>query len=129
MSLGDLVIRGLVADHNVACSVCGRRFRRSGLRVLRREQNVWQISGRCGQCENVSIFVVKLDTSGLAEDVVDDVELTDTEQERFSAEPPIGADEVLAMADFLAAFDGDFQALFAPPAEVTAEDAGEAASS
>lgn len=117
MSLTEMVIRGLVADYNVACSMCGTRFRRSGLRVVRREDDVWQISARCPSCEKVTLLMVKLDASG----VVSDVELNREEQERFAGSPAINADEVLAMAEFLADFDGDFKALFAqydaPPAD------------
>ena len=118
MSLSEMVLRGLVSDYNVACSSCGTRFRRSGLRVVRREADVWQVSARCPSCEAVSLLVVKLDRSGL----VSDFELTRAEQERFAQDPPIGADDVLAMAEFLAGFDGDFRGLLAereaPPAEL-----------
>lgn len=119
MSLTEMVIRGLVADYNVACSVCGTRFRRSGLRVVRREDDVWQISARCPSCEKVTLLMVKLDASG----VVSDVELSQEEQERFAGAPPINADDVLAISAFLADFDGDFKTLFArydaPPADPT----------
>ena len=117
MSLTEMVIRGLVADYNVACSVCGTRFRRSGLRVVRREDDVWQISARCPSCEKVTILMVKLDASG----IVSDIELSRAEQERFAGERAVSADDVLAMAGYLATFDGDFKRLFAaydaPPAE------------
>jgi hypothetical protein len=117
MSLTEMVIRGLVADYNVACSVCGTRFRRSGLRVVRREDDVWQISARCPSCEKVTILMVKLDASG----IVSDIELSRAEQERFAGERAVGADDVLAIAEYLATFDGDFKRLFAeyeaPPAE------------
>lgn len=117
MSLTEMVIRGLVADYNVACSVCGTRFRRSGLRVVRREDDVWQISARCPSCEKVTILMVKLDASG----IVSDLELSRAEQERFAGRPAISADDVLTMAGYLATFDGDFKRLFAeqdaPPAE------------
>jgi hypothetical protein len=112
-----MVIRGLVADYNVACSVCGTRFRRSGLRVVRRKEDVWQISARCPSCEKVTLLVVRLDAAGL----VSDVELNGEERERFADAPAITADDVLAIAGFLAQFDGDFKALFAqydaPPAD------------
>lgn len=117
MSLTEMVIRGLVADYNVACSVCGTRFRRSGLRVVRREDDVWQISARCPSCEKITLLMVKLDASGF----VSDVELNQAEQERFAGGPAVTADDLLEISGFLATFDGDFQALFAqydaPPAE------------
>jgi hypothetical protein len=122
MSLTEMVIRGLVADYNVACSVCGTRFRRSGLRVVRREDDVWQISARCPSCEKVTILMVKLDASG----IVSDIELSRAEQERFAGERAVSVDDVLAMAGFLATFDGDFMRLFAeydaPPAEPDMQD-------
>lgn len=117
MSLTEMVIRGLVADYNVACSVCGTRFRRSGLRVVRRQEDVWQISARCPSCEKITLLMVKLDASG----IVSDIELNRAEQERFTGMPAISADDVLELAGYLATFDGDFKALFAhydaPPAE------------
>ncbi len=108
MSLADLVIRGLVADYNVACGACGTRFRRSGLRVVRREEDVWQISARCPSCNLMSLLVLKVDASGL----VSEIELSADEQEKFIAAAAIGADDVLALSEFLAGFDGDFRALF-----------------
>lgn len=108
MSLTEMVIRGLVADYNVACSVCGTRFRRSGLRVIRREDDVWQISARCPSCEKITLLMVKLDASGF----VADVELNQAEQERFAGAPAISADDVLEMSGYLATFDGNFKALF-----------------
>ena len=114
MSLAEIVIRGLVADHNVACNACGARFRRSGLRVLRREQNVWQISARCPSCSSVSLLVVRLDRSG----VVSNVELSGEEHARFADAPSVTVDDVLDMATFLATFDGDFKALFATTDDV-----------
>ena len=123
MSLTEMVIRGLVADYNVACSVCGTRFRRSGLRVVRRQEDVWQISARCPSCEKITLLMVKLDASG----IVSDIELTRAEQERFTGMPAISADDVLELAGYLATFDGDFKALFAqygaPPAEPEATEA------
>jgi len=117
MSLTEMVIRGLVADYNVACSVCGTRFRRSGLRVVRRQEDVWQISARCPSCEKITLLMVKLDASG----IVSNIELTRDEQERFAGMRAISADDVLEMAGYLATFDSDFKALFpaydAPPAE------------
>lgn len=117
MSLTEMVIRGLVADYNVACSVCGTRFRRSGLRVVRRQDDIWQISARCPGCEKITLLMVKLDASG----IVPDIELTRDEQERFAGIPAISADDVLELAGYLATFDGNFKALFAqydaPPAE------------
>ncbi|HEV7216593.1 MAG TPA: hypothetical protein VGP33_15900 [Chloroflexota bacterium] len=123
MSLTEMVIRGLVADYNVACSVCGTRFRRSGLRVVRRQDDVWQISARCPSCEKITLLMVKLDASG----IVSDLELNRAERERFTGMPAISADDVLELAGYLATFDGDFKALFAqfdaPPAESEATEA------
>jgi hypothetical protein len=116
MSLTEMVIRGLVADYNVACSVCGTRFRRSGMRVVRREDDIWQISARCPSCEKITLLMVKLDAAG----IVSDIELSRAEQERFAGMPAISADDVLELSGFLATFDGDFKAWFAqydaPPA-------------
>lgn len=122
MSLAEIVIRGLVADHNVACNACGARFRRSGLRVLRREHDVWQISARCPNCSSVSLLVVRLDRSG----VVSDIELSGDERDRFADAPPVTVDDVLDMAGFLATFDGDFKALFAARASAPDDDVPEA---
>ena len=123
MSLTEMVIRGLVADYNVACSVCGTRFRRSGLRVVRREDDVWQISARCPSCEKITLLMVKLDASG----IVSDIELSRSEQERFAGAPAVSADDVLDLAGYLETFDGDFAGLFAqfdaPPAALEETDA------
>ena len=109
MSLSELVIRGLVSEYNVSCSACGTRFRRSGLRVIGHEQDVFQVSARCPHCQTVSVLTVKLDTGGL----VTSLELTSDEQQRFASSLPVSADDVLDVAEFLATFDGDFKALFA----------------
>jgi hypothetical protein len=119
MSIHELLIRGLVADYNVACSACGTRFRQSSLRVLRHEDDLWHIRGRCPRCAAVTLLLVKLDLRnsngdptllGSAERAAS-LELTAEETQRFAEATPIGADDVLAMSEWLATFDGNFRSL------------------
>ncbi|MCL4540816.1 MAG: hypothetical protein M1396_00505 [Chloroflexi bacterium] len=104
MSLTEMVIRGLVADHNIACIECGTRFRRSGLRVVRQGPMVWHISARCAKCGSTYLLVVRIDDKGLAaagSAQEPDVELDVEEAELFAQESPISADDVLAIGDLL----------------------------
>src|SRR5579875_1472340 len=126
MSIHELLIRGLVADYNVACSACGTRFRQSSLRVLRHEDDVWHIRGRCPRCAAVTLLLVKLDLRDSKGDPMllgageraASLELGAEEAQRFADAAPIGADDVLSISEWLASFDGDFRSLrqdHAPP--------------
>lgn len=104
MSLTEMVIRGLVADHNIACIECGTRFRRSGLRVVRQGPMVWHISARCAKCGSTYLLVVRIDNKGLAAAANTQeptLELSAEEAEILDQEVPISADDVLAIGDLL----------------------------
>jgi hypothetical protein len=91
------------------CSTCRRGFDREHVRVAARHEQLWIVSVRCGLCRNQQIFWVALKDSE-AESILRDV--TDAEQEHFSAMAPVTTDEVLDMHEFLEDFNGNFKDLF-----------------
>ncbi|MCL4543972.1 MAG: hypothetical protein M1118_05130 [Chloroflexi bacterium] len=105
MSLTELVIRGLVADHNIACSECGARFRRSGLRVIRQNSLVWHISARCSRCGGTHLLIVRIDPNGMpaAKSSEDELssELLPEEMAKLESLPSVSADDVLTVAQLL----------------------------
>ncbi len=91
------------------CSVCRHGFERDHVRVTARQEHLWIVSVRCGRCRNQQVFWVALKEDG-EETIPRDV--TDAEDEKFAAMPPVGSDDVLDVHEFLESFDGDFRRLF-----------------
>jgi hypothetical protein len=91
------------------CSVCRRTFDRSHIRVAARHEQLWVVSVRCTLCRNQQVFWAAVKDNG-EESVLRDV--SGREEQHFAQLPPVTADEVLDMHEFLADFDGDFRTLF-----------------
>jgi len=103
----ETLIRKLIAS--VRCSVCGKPYRPSNIKVLGHEDNLWFLSVFCPSCRTLGLVaaVVKREAVKRA------TELTPEEKIKFANARPIGADDVLEMHEFLQNFEGDVKAMFA----------------
>ncbi len=109
----DEVIQYLVAHR--PCPECGLRFRAENVHVLDQPEHwTWDLAAVCHSCHTMTMVSAEVRPEPVpaarAPLVVD--ELTTAEQAYFAELPPVGADDVLDMVEFLNAFDGDFRTLF-----------------
>ena len=92
------------------CLECGHPYDPTDFTVVHRRQDMWVLGTRCRHCENTCHVVIFMNQDAGPEPVVD---LTPEEMDLAAEWPPITADDVLNMHDFLQEFDGDFVEFFA----------------
>jgi len=107
-SAQERLFKQLLSTHR--CTNCRHRFARDRFSVVARHEKLWVVSARCSACHLPQMFWVSL-KHGIQ---LAPQELTPKERERLEAMPALTSDDVLEMHEFLARFDGDFQAFFAP---------------
>ena len=95
-----------------ACASCGRSYRAGHIRVLAQRDDLFFVDLACRDCgaEAVAIVTIEVDEEDVAR--VDAGDLPRADDRAPEPAAPVDADDVLDMHDFLAAFDGDFHALF-----------------
>jgi hypothetical protein len=106
------VIQYLVAHRR--CSGCGAAFQPENVHVIHQPARwTWDLAAVCHDCHTLTMVsaVVRPDDPPrrrlrLA------TELTPSERAYFRDLAPVDADDVLDVAEFLGAFDGDFRGLF-----------------
>ncbi len=92
----------------LCCMECGEPYRLHDFALVDRKPDMWVLSIHCRHCNTSSHVVVYMRLQG--DKVV--VDLTNDEVEVAAEWPPISADDVLDVHEFLQEFDGDFDELF-----------------
>jgi len=106
---GPQLIKFLLA--NVKCVVCQHRYELSDIQAIEQRDHVWLIAVTCSYCGTQGVIlamVEEVEGPELAE-------FTPEEWVAFQQMPPIDADEVLNMHEFLRDFEGDFEKLLTRP--------------
>src|SRR4051794_12701867 len=101
------------------CPACGRRYRGSRIKLLAERDGLYFVDLDCSRCgsHTVAIVTVELDEAELSIIDASDIELAvDLEPEHLGEElpentEPVSADDVLAVHELLAGFDGDMYTL------------------
>jgi len=96
----------------IHCSVCRARYKAEDIRILAHQDNSWLLSVQCSKCGTQGIIFAVVKEEEIRFD-----ELTPEEVRKFKRMPPITADEVLDMYQFLRDFRGDFQELLGETVE------------
>jgi len=94
----------------VECSVCGKRYGKSDIKILDHEDDLWFLSVTCASCGTQGLVAAVVREGTIVAEPVSD--LTEAEHSLFAGREKVGADDVLDMHSFLKEFDGDFAALF-----------------
>jgi hypothetical protein len=100
-------VRQLLA--NISCVVCSETYDEKDVAVMGQQEQMWMLMVSCHHCgtEGIILALVKED-----EEVEFITDLTPEELERVGELPPVTADDVLDVYQFLRDFDGDFIRLF-----------------
>ena len=99
----------------VACAVCGANYEPGSVDVLGHRDELWFLRVSCAGCATSGLVaaLVRGPDDALAEaTVAPPEELEDRNLDRAPNPAPVTRSDVLGMRRFLAAFDGDFNALF-----------------
>jgi hypothetical protein len=123
MDTSERQIKRIVLERMDRCAVCHRPFEPDDVHVLSRKPDVWMMVVQCVECHTRN-FVAALIGDGdptaarmalrrLSAQHSGDVIAVDAETKPAPAGERISADDVIAMHEFLASFDGDFKTLFA----------------
>src|SRR6187549_3805541 len=111
-SVVDEVIQYLVAHRR--CPSCGDPYLAENVHVIHQPARwTWDLAAVCHGCHTLTMVsaVVRPDDAPRRRPRVS-TELTAAERAYFRDLEPVGVDDVLDLADFLGAFDGDFRGLF-----------------
>jgi hypothetical protein len=104
----ERLLKQRVASHR--CPHCRQSFQQEHVRVAARHEGLWVVSVRCAMCRKQQVFWIALSDLSEQPDVLRDP--SPEELEVFESMPPVAADDVLDMYEFLQDFDGDFRRLF-----------------
>jgi hypothetical protein len=113
----DQVIQYLIAHRR--CPGCGSAYRLENVHVLNQpERWTWDLAAVCHDCHALTVVsaVLRPDGADRAERLAarrrSVSELTAAERAYFGELAPVDENDVLDLAEFLVAFDGDFRGLF-----------------
>lgn len=93
----------------IHCVVCQTGYRLRDIHILAHQGERWLMAVECPECRALGL-VFAVVQEGEPQPVV--TELTPEEQGRFQEMPPLDADEILDVHQFLRDFDGDLARLF-----------------
>ncbi|MDO8491644.1 MAG: hypothetical protein Q7T04_06495 [Dehalococcoidia bacterium] len=98
----DRYVRRLIST--LKCSVCGRRYEPSKVKLLGSQEDVWFLSVFCETCRTTGLIAAVVKEAGDLQQVT---ELTGPEVVKFKSLPPVSGDDVLDMHVKLRDFTGD----------------------
>jgi hypothetical protein len=101
--VGERLIRQVVTSTVGACEACSQPFDESSASVVGHQDDLWFISLTCAQCQT-RVLVAALIQENAPVAVADSPASGRTSR--------VDSEDVLAVRQFLDAFDGDFRALF-----------------
>lgn len=105
--MDDNLVKELMTTVN--CSVCGRRYEAGDVNILYHQRELWFMSVSCQSCRTKGLVAALIKGGEKARFVTD---LTEKDMARLKEAPPVNADDVLDVHNFLEGFDGDFSSLF-----------------
>ena len=105
--------RGLRAGlEGTGCTSCGAAIDADGIAVLADRGDVAFVELRCGACGSRTMaVVVRGEGSGPVADTAAHPELDPATEARLAGAPPLGQEDVAAMARFLEGWQGDLRSL------------------
>ncbi|MFL5779248.1 MAG: hypothetical protein ACJ761_09925 [Chloroflexota bacterium] len=98
----------------VGCTVCGARVPAEKVRILAHRDDLAFVELDCPSCgsSTLGLVLAPLDPDGEPIlDVAPTSELTPADEARFASATPVSSDDVHAVRDFLAGWDGDLVGL------------------
>ncbi|MDE3090620.1 MAG: hypothetical protein KGJ80_14675 [Chloroflexota bacterium] len=104
------LIRQIVA--RVTCAVCGHHFAAGDIQVLGHREQIWAMQITCRECRTQALLLAVVDGKG-ARPVHTD--LSPDEWQRVKDRPPVSVDDVIALHQYLQAYDGDFSEILEEP--------------
>jgi transcription elongation factor Elf1 len=101
------------------CPACGRRYRGSRIKLLAERDGLFFVDLDCSRCGSHTVAIVTVERDETELSIIDasDIELAvDLEPEHLGellpeGTDPVNADDVLAVHELLAGFEGDMYAL------------------
>lgn len=93
----------------IGCTVCKTRYRPRDIHILAHQGERWLMAMECHECRTLGLVLAVLQ-KGEVQPVM--TELTPEEKAEFREMPPLDADDVLDVHQFLRDFNGDFVRLF-----------------
>jgi len=111
-AITQAMIRQIVA--HAKCSVCGHHFTKNDVQVIGRRENAWAMSVTCRECRTKGLMLAVI-TNGTTQPYHTDLE--PSEWARIKERPPISADDVVKVYEYLDAYDGDFSEILDEPLE------------
>jgi|SRR5579884_3145658 len=124
METPELQIKRIVLNRMERCSVCHHAFVADDIHVLSRQPDMWMMVVQCTECQARNYVAAVLNDGDPAEakralrrlseadaeaEAEDDISLEVTPE---ASGPPVSAEDVLDMHEFLRDFDGDFKKHF-----------------
>jgi len=96
---------------HLCCGRCGQPYNPHDFDLVERQESVWRLGIECRHCHSAAHILILMQPGAAPEPPSD---LTPEEKQAASGCPPISADDVLDIHQWLRQFDGDFQSHFAP---------------
>lgn len=97
------------------CTSCGATIPANGIAVLADRGDVAFVELRCAACGSRTMaVVVRGEGTGAVVDTAPHPELDPAAEARLAAVPPVGPEDVAAMARFLEGWEGDLRSLLEP---------------
>ncbi len=111
--------RGLPAGlEGTGCTSCGATIPADGIAVLADRGDVAFVELRCAACGSRTMaVVVRGEETGPVADTAPHPELDPQAEARLAGVPPLGAEDVAAMARFLDGWQGDLRTLLDRPSD------------
>lgn len=96
---------------HLQCAQCGQPYNPHDFVLVERREAVWHLGIECRHCHSQAHILILMQLATPPEPAID---LAPDEMQAASIWPPISADDVLDVHEWLQEFDGDFQSHFTP---------------
>ncbi len=119
MDTSEVQIKRIVLNRMERCGVCHRVFVADDIHVLSRKPDMWMMVVECAECRARNFVAAVLNDGDPSEAQLALRRLSEAAVRGTSPsgpevpfQPPVTADDVLDVHEFLRDFDGDFRQLF-----------------
>ena len=107
MNIDERRVKEIVLSTVTKCGSCGREYTIENVSILGHEEELWFLMIVCDGCNSRGLIAALIKEQKQRPMIT---ELSEEQFSKFAAK--VGADDVLAMHEFLKGFDGDFVNLF-----------------
>ena len=121
MDTSEVQIKRIVLNRMERCGVCHHVFVADDIHVLSRKPDMWMMVVECTECRARNFVAAVLNDGDPSEAQLALRRLSEAAVRGESpgspsapSRPPVTADDVLDVHEFLRDFDGDFRSLFKP---------------